>query len=418
VTYQRRDKVSFNGDEYDCVPWWGLFDPRKHGFEPQYIASNLGAGYSVNYAVEGDQLILSGVKMTLLLEQNPGPLLGAHPERTHWSTGSDWDYFTYKLKEPIQFSGNLIMGRELIPELSQYGEFAGQVPIPEICKYKTALMLVLKEGRVIDVLDLSKQTPAFRQCVIMTYQQCDKVSFKDQEYDCVDCTGLFDPYQHGFEPQYVSNSGPIFVTYKIEVDQLILSSLQVTLFPEQDPGQFFGSEPQRTRWSDGSDLRWDYFTYTLSEPIQFSGSLLLGREFIPKLKPYGQFFLRQYCMVLNVPMISRYKFAFMLIVDDGRIVEVVDLSEQMAAFRKLVFRPWWQCWQSMTDLYMRALAILDNALGQSHPGVATFLNTYATLLHRTKQATEAEEARLRCDALVTAGWKSKDRRFQCLPKAK
>jgi hypothetical protein len=50
-------------------------------------------------------------------------------------------------------------------------------------------------------------------------------------------------------------------------------------------------------------------------------------------------------------------------------------------------------------LYQRALAILEKALGPSHPHVATTLENYALLLRKTKRDGEAAKMETRAQSI-------------------
>ncbi len=54
-------------------------------------------------------------------------------------------------------------------------------------------------------------------------------------------------------------------------------------------------------------------------------------------------------------------------------------------------------------LYLRALAILEKALGPEHPNVATSLENYADLLRKTDRNAEAEELEDRARVIRTKG---------------
>ncbi len=50
-------------------------------------------------------------------------------------------------------------------------------------------------------------------------------------------------------------------------------------------------------------------------------------------------------------------------------------------------------------LFKRALAIVEKALGQDHPGLATVLKNYAALLRKTGRTTEAAKMEARAKAI-------------------
>ncbi len=54
---------------------------------------------------------------------------------------------------------------------------------------------------------------------------------------------------------------------------------------------------------------------------------------------------------------------------------------------------------SLAAYFMRAIAIDEKALGASHPGLATDLENYASLLRKTKREPEAEELEARAKAI-------------------
>lgn len=166
MTRQQSDTVSFRGEDYILIDRKPLFNPRKHGCEPLYVASSLGRGYVISYKIEHDRLMLSSLTMTLSLQSNPGKLLSAEPERALCFPEADWAFFTYKLSEPILYSGSLVLGREAIAELDEYGYCAGQPWVPEICKCKSVVMLRLSKGHILEVVDLSEQMTRLRKATL------------------------------------------------------------------------------------------------------------------------------------------------------------------------------------------------------------------------------------------------------------
>ena len=199
-------------------------------------------------------------------------------------------------------------------------------------------------------------------------QPSDIAIYQKHEYLVVGTngSGLFDPALHG-TTSVLDYSGwrQYRCTYKIFEGKLLLSKVIIelekdiaTVDQEEEP-KLFGKIPNRsiiysysreyTFYSNGRQLStkrtkvsiesWDFATNPLTEPVPFTGSLLLGDDFV------GEKMIRNSVILDNgeIGLImyegpypaSRYQTVLELTFEEGRLVKGSDRSADVEEFRRI-----------------------------------------------------------------------------------
>jgi hypothetical protein len=137
--------------------------------------------------------------------------------------------------------------------------------------------------------------------------------------------GLFDPADHGLQPSEMSAACQrgYHCLYSVEDGVLLLQHVKVghDLGRKREPGttrptKIFGVLP-----AEGDHLGTAY--NALNHPIPFTGSLLLGRDFIAELYQHVGFQSPHNC-----------REVIELTFDDGTVVDTVDRSDEMREIRR------------------------------------------------------------------------------------
>jgi hypothetical protein len=157
----------------------GLFDPAQHKIMPVAHSTNCWRGYYCTYEVEGRALLLTevhlglGKKDEVAAARGEGPLLFGkvprryteHGERRDWSTGevtTSWESSYFKIdgiREPIPFTGGLLIGDDFIREMYFYTVFQ------PACTFRTVHELMFDSGRLIEEHNRSAQMAEFREMI-------------------------------------------------------------------------------------------------------------------------------------------------------------------------------------------------------------------------------------------------------------
>jgi hypothetical protein len=138
--------------------------------------------------------------------------------------------------------------------------------------------------------------------------------------------GLFSPADHGIEPAMISTAcwRGFLCRYRIEEEELRLAGLEVGL-PDGKPDGI-GALPalfgRKAAWAED---RYCAVYEDLGVSVLFTGELLLARDFIEELYVHMGFH-------------PAYKYREVLKVrhDKGRLMEIRDLSKNMANLRKKI----------------------------------------------------------------------------------
>jgi hypothetical protein len=181
MTAQISDSVVYRGKPHGIagINGSGLFDPSGHGVRPVMISTACWRGYYCTYEVADGTLLLTKVNIGLgeedaaLAERGEGPkLFGVVPRRytvhghsTNVRTGevrTSWessDFVIDSLRQPIPFSGGLLLGADFILELYVHMGFH------PAWKFREVHEVLFEGGRVVKEADRSAEMAEFREMV-------------------------------------------------------------------------------------------------------------------------------------------------------------------------------------------------------------------------------------------------------------
>lgn len=177
----------------------------------------------------------------------------------------------------------------------------------------------------------------------MTAQINDSVVLEGTRYSLVGIEGdrLFEPAQVGLKTEMMSTAcyRGFYCTYAIRASQLVLAELTFRvahlkeLALKSGREKVFGRSPKTKEGPFGGLCIDD-----LSEPIHFSGGLLLGADFIQDLYVH---------MGFQAPY--NYRNVWELLLEDGVVLEMHDRSEKIAEYRQTIGSGGAEDAPSMTD---------------------------------------------------------------------
>jgi hypothetical protein len=159
----------------------------------------------------------------------------------------------------------------------------------------------------------------------MTAQIHDHVTWRNDDYMlvAVDGNGLFNPLDHGLDPQATTTANwrGWVARYEIRDDHLILTELHgvgLSSDPENPPPTLNGVRAQR----DGPGTH----SYPgLDWPIAFSGRLLIARGFIQSLYRH-----------MGFHPAWKFEVSWELDLDRGQMTSARDLSGEMSLLREKI----------------------------------------------------------------------------------
>jgi hypothetical protein len=178
MTVQQADTAIYNGKLFTLAGFSGsgLFSPAKLGIALKALASNCGRGFVCEYLIENSQLLLSSVNLWLDKEDvSSGAvrLFGRIPQRyeEHGFTfdrgGLDpmklvpiirasSDFLVDGLREPVRFSGGLLLADALIYEMDVCRGFRPASAFREVHE------LIVENGTVVGAFDRSVEIERIR----------------------------------------------------------------------------------------------------------------------------------------------------------------------------------------------------------------------------------------------------------------
>jgi hypothetical protein len=181
MTAQISDVVFYRDNPFSLagVNGSGLFDQAEHGVRPAMISTACWRGYHCTYEVADGSLLLTKVNIglaeedRLAAERGEGPILfGRIPKRytveghrTDLGTGevtTSWqssDFAVDSLREPVPFTGGLLLGDGFIEELYVHMGFH------PAWKFRQVHELVFEKGRVVKEADRSAEMAGFREMI-------------------------------------------------------------------------------------------------------------------------------------------------------------------------------------------------------------------------------------------------------------
>ena len=160
MTAQIDDTVFHNKIGYSIagISGTGLFEPQTYGIEPVSWSTACWRGYHVQYEIDDDRLLLTKVALGLSeaaeasAKKGEGPILfGETP--VHREKDCEW---VYTLREPVPFTGGLLLADEFIPELYVHMGFH------PAWKYRRVREVILEQGVITEDFDRSAEMEDFR----------------------------------------------------------------------------------------------------------------------------------------------------------------------------------------------------------------------------------------------------------------
>ena len=177
MTAQISDTVNFQKRVYNVagIAGEGLFDPIEHGVEPVASSTACWRGYHCSYEISDGILLLRSVNLGLS-EQDQATLHEGKPTlfdrvpRRYKIHGESWDLATNEvrtsweshdfvvneLRQPIDFTGGLLLGDKFVRELYVHMEFH------PAWKYRRVHEIVFQQGRVVSATDKSDEMASLR----------------------------------------------------------------------------------------------------------------------------------------------------------------------------------------------------------------------------------------------------------------
>lgn len=146
MTAQISDTFFFKGDEYSLIGMSGdnLASPAQFGMKPEMIHTACYRGFYATYELTEEALYLR----ELTLREKDGnylPIEGIEPAK------EDYQATYHGLSVVVPFTGKIRLAKDLIEEL--YIHMGYQKPTA----FKTVLDITLKDGRVVEINDRSKE---------------------------------------------------------------------------------------------------------------------------------------------------------------------------------------------------------------------------------------------------------------------
>jgi hypothetical protein len=141
----------------------GLFDPSEAGLSPVPSCTACQRGYVCRYAVRDDQLVLDGLKISLVhlvegeLEPRRGPRIHGVEPKTPGEGHVLFNNVYEGLALPIPFTGAMLVGDDFVQELYRHMGFH------PAWKYRTVLELSFEEGHLVVERDVSEKMAAVRR---------------------------------------------------------------------------------------------------------------------------------------------------------------------------------------------------------------------------------------------------------------
>ncbi|MFC4909215.1 hypothetical protein [Actinomadura gamaensis] len=121
----------------------GLFDPVDLGVTPTPMSSACWRGFVCRYAVVDGGLVLTGLDLSV--DGEPPALFGVTPVRHEFR-----DNVYNDLREPVRFTGRLLLGREFIDGLYVHMGFQSA------WKYEDVQELIFENGHLTAAYDRSE----------------------------------------------------------------------------------------------------------------------------------------------------------------------------------------------------------------------------------------------------------------------
>ncbi|MBD3196006.1 MAG: hypothetical protein GF317_13190 [Candidatus Lokiarchaeota archaeon] len=150
MTGQIHDTCVLNNETYEIVRIKGdnLPKPENYGLNPRMASTACRRGYVMHYSLLDSQIYLDSIDIRT---DNPKPIQENSPLENE---GLGFNYKYQKLHIPIEFTGEISLGTDLI----SYVHMGFQEP----SQYKKLLKLIVSEGKIKNIIDLSREMEMYR----------------------------------------------------------------------------------------------------------------------------------------------------------------------------------------------------------------------------------------------------------------
>lgn len=160
----------------------------------------------------------------------------------------------------------------------------------------------------------------------MTAQLSDSFILRGETYAIagVNGDGLFDPTTHDLQPTMLSTAcwRGFLCTYTVAQDGLMLTRLAIGITEPGTGGRLTGDGPERFGVRPRYD-QWEGHVYEpITEPVAFTGGLLIARDFIRDLYVH-----------MGFHPAWKYREVHELLFEDGRLQTSDDRSDAIAEIR-------------------------------------------------------------------------------------
>jgi hypothetical protein len=152
MTAQAPDTFNWKGEIWQLADGGGLWDPATVGLTPRMLSTANWRGYTCEYAIDGDRLVLSTLRIGLSDEDlaqagGDGPLVNGRAATKRIGIESWYE----ELGLPLKYDGPLTLGRDLIQELYVHMGFH------PAWKYRNVAELRFREGVLESAEDVSER---------------------------------------------------------------------------------------------------------------------------------------------------------------------------------------------------------------------------------------------------------------------
>lgn len=171
MTAQISDTFLFKGEEYELIGVAGgdLISPEQYGMRPMMMHTACYRGFYATYELTDDGLYLR--ELTLREENGEyKPIDGVLPDKEEHQASY------HNLNVRTSFSGKLRLAKDFIREL--YVHMGFQKP----SAFRTVLDVTLKEGKVIELRDRSKEMEEIRGSFKRRYEGGDMIQSIDDAF--------------------------------------------------------------------------------------------------------------------------------------------------------------------------------------------------------------------------------------------
>ena len=176
MTAQSHDSLLLDGTSYAIVaiekPW--PFHPSMHGLSPNPFSSSCCRGYTSEYAVHGDCLVLDLLAISISASKPP-TLRGIRPRHVRQSAvDSQWEYRNLGLR--VRYTGGLMIASGFLPK--HYVHMGFQSPH---C-FNTVKEIRFSDGLMCDQRDHSARAEQVRQRLLATTQSSANVVAEPDDF--------------------------------------------------------------------------------------------------------------------------------------------------------------------------------------------------------------------------------------------